>query len=374
MHEAVRTFLATASRPAAIEPGELPIQLQSGNYSLEVAGGRLTLHAWDRDRNVVRRIRAIKSATPIRLQLEVERFGKKPGLLDIVDMQKPSAHSVGKRAMRSHARERLRRSLMRQYPGWQVEELSSEADLEHSLSPAYPRGLIKRGKVAWAAIVAPEEAIDVDGVLSFGLIWLNYVRQRERKLTVEGLALFVPEGRQQNTCLRLLHLDPSVANYKVFIYGEGFEDAVDLKDHGNVDSNLPVSPLSRPIPHWLQELAVEPGVETVVGPEGLVQFRVNGLEFANWDGARLRCGIETQRSASASTVRDAKYVANELRRLRSSEAADRNNALFLRNPEAWLESCIRRRIAEVDAGLLTAPVHGQVPAVLTGQRGVIDLL
>lgn len=105
-----------------------------------------------------------------------------------------------------------------------------------------------------------------------------------------------------------------------------------------------------------------------------MQFRVNGLEFANWDGARLRCGIETQRSASASTVRDAKYVANELRRLRSSEAADRNNALFLRNPEAWLESCIRRRIAEVDAGLLTAPVHGQVPAVLTGQRGVIDLL
>jgi hypothetical protein len=61
-------------------------------------------------------------------------------------------------------------SLRRQYSGWKLVELSTEPDLHHSLSPAYPRALLRRGTQAIAAIGAAEDAIDVDGVLSFGLI------------------------------------------------------------------------------------------------------------------------------------------------------------------------------------------------------------
>jgi hypothetical protein len=64
----------------------------------------------------------------------------------------------------------------------------------------------------------------------------------------------------------------------------------------------------------------------------------------------------------------------ELARLRSPDATDRRNPLYLRNPEAWLESQVRAHIQEIDASLLAAPIYGQVPAFAAADRGVLDLL
>ena len=66
--------------------------------------------------------------------------------------------------------------------------------------------------------------------------------------------------------------------------------------------------------------------------------------------------------------------ASELSRLRSVDAPDRRNPLYLRNPEAWLESQVRRHIQEIDSSLLPTPVYGQVPAFAAAERGVLDLL
>jgi hypothetical protein len=52
--------------------------------------------------------------------------------------------------------------------------LTREADLEHSLSPAYPRALLRQGTSGWAAIGFAPDAIHPDGALTFGLIWLDY--------------------------------------------------------------------------------------------------------------------------------------------------------------------------------------------------------
>src|SRR4029077_10688267 len=46
----------------------------------------------------------------------------------------------------------------------------------------------------------------------------------------------------------------------------------------------------------------------------------------------------------------------------------------LRNPEAWLESQVRRDIEAIDARLLSTPIYGQVPAFSATDRGVLDLL
>jgi hypothetical protein len=48
--------------------------------------------------------------------------------------------------------------------------------------------------------------------------------------------------------------------------------------------------------------------------------------------------------------------------------------LYLRHPEAWLESQVRAGIETIDSSLLPAPIYGQVPAFAAGERGVIDLL
>jgi hypothetical protein len=66
--------------------------------------------------------------------------------------------------------------------------------------------------------------------------------------------------------------------------------------------------------------------------------------------------------------------AVELARLRSPDATDRRDPLYLRNPEAWLESQVRAHIQEIDASLLAAPIYGQVPAFAAADRGVLDLL
>ncbi|HUS08491.1 MAG TPA: hypothetical protein VMZ52_19455, partial [Bryobacteraceae bacterium] len=67
-------------------------------------------------------------------------------------------------------------------------------------------------------------------------------------------------------------------------------------------------------------------------------------------------------------------LARELARMRSHRAVDRQNSLYQRYPELWLESRVRTFIQEVDASLQAAPIYGQVPAFAGGERGVIDLL
>jgi hypothetical protein len=145
-----------------------------------------------------------------------------------------------RRASRMVLREQLRNWLTRQFPGWRVVGLTSETDMEHSLSPVYPRAMVRRGGAAWAAIAAPAEADAVDGLLTYGLIWLDYLRRREVRLAVEGLALFMPSGREKQTCLRLRHLHPKAAKWAVFGYDdEGHEQLLsDPLSDGNLDTHI----------------------------------------------------------------------------------------------------------------------------------------
>jgi len=194
-----------------------------------------------------------------------------------------------------------------------------------------------------------------DGVLTFGLIWLDYLRRREPELAMHGLILYLPAGAEKTTCLRLLFLDPAAALYSAFVYGQqGLEEKIDLRDCGNLDTHL--EPYRRSLAQPM------PGVETIDRGDGELSFRVHGLEFARTTpGSEPRSGLRAKRAA-------------ELARLRSPDAADRRNPLYLRNPEAWLESQVRAHIQEIDASLLSAPIYGQVPALAAADRGVLDLL
>ena len=98
--------------------------------------------------------------------------------------------------------------------------------------------MLRQGTKGWAAIGAGPDA-DSNGVLTFGLIWLDYLRSRERRLTIEGLALFLTAGRERTTCLRLRWMNPNAAQFQVFVQGEdGFEDRADLADYGNLETRL----------------------------------------------------------------------------------------------------------------------------------------
>jgi hypothetical protein len=194
-------------------------------------------------------------------------------------------------------------------------EISSEPDLEHSLSPAFPRAFVKKGAKGWAAIASDRAGHEPAHALTFGLIWLEHLRRREPRVTVEGLALFLPEGAGLTTCLRLRHLNRRAAQYAVFLYSpEGFVSRLDERDWGNLETRL------------------------------------------------------------AARSADGNQAAADRNSAVPARSPDSFNPFRRRNPELWLESQVRASIAEIDADLMPSPLYGQVPSFAGGERGIADLL
>jgi hypothetical protein len=371
----IEAFLKNARQPALLEPGEELLALTADNFALDLRGERLNLQAWDRTRNLSRRITAIKDSGTGRIELIVERFPKREGQLYLVDLSRRAGADLGRRSGKLVFRERFRLFLRRQFPEWDLAELSAEANLEFSLSPAFPRAFLRHGQHGWAAIACPPEG-DASALLAFGLIWLSYLRARERRLTVEGLALYVPVGHERSTALRLLCLSAAAARFEVFTYTEeDFIAAVDPRDHGNLDTRL--KPCSRPAPNesaaW-RAIAGLPAVERVARHDGSTSLRVRGIEFAELSGSELFFGMTERRPAREHHISEIERLVEELDRARCPEAADRDHPLYRQFPEAWLESQARAEIETLDASLRRDPIYGQVPAFAGGERGVLDLL
>src|SRR5205807_1357935 len=122
-----------------------------------------------------------KEISTSRLEMAVERFARREGQLFLLDLARRSGSELGRRSNRLMFRERFRLFLRRQFPEWKLAVLSAEANLEFSLSPAFPRAFLHHGQHGWSAIACPPEG-DAGSLLSFGLIWLSYLRARERRL------------------------------------------------------------------------------------------------------------------------------------------------------------------------------------------------
>lgn len=377
---AIRKFLRDSRRPALLEAGEEPLELRPGSYLLEWRGGWLMLQAWSETANLVRRITGMCEQKPGRLELTIQRFGNRPGRLLLADLERGDRVAIRRQGLRLLLRERLRRALHRQFPDWRIAELSAEPNLEDSLSPVYPRALLRKGKQGWAALMSPEHAGAASGALSFGLVWLDYLRRRERRLAVEGLILFLPDGLECATCLRLPWLSPEAGRFHVFVYSEeGGEEAVDPADHGNLetvleDQNAPRPDRPQHLEDWVERLRRLPAVEVVRCNDGNLSLRVQGLEFARLTGSSLRFGLQRRTCADQAHLDEIERLARELARLRRPDAADPANPIFRLQPERWLESQVRANIQRVDAALLAEPVYSQVPAFAGGERSVIDLL
>jgi len=262
IHLAVQSFLDSCGQPVCFEPGDPPLPIRPGGYRLGVESGRLTLQVWSESRNVVRRIVGIRSQKPGRLEVDVVRFPKRQGSLLLIDLGRGGAGTgVPRLASRMALRERLRLFLQRQFTGWRIMEVSSEAALEHTLSPSYARASVVRDGCCWAVLASPDEAAAADHALTFGLIWHDYLRRRERKALVEGLCLLLPQGKHLTACLRIAWLNPNAARFVVFTYdGPDWEEQVEIAAHGNLDTEIPVA--HGPPPRAASENADEAWLES----------------------------------------------------------------------------------------------------------------
>lgn len=375
----VEEFLAGSKEPALLEPGEDLFPLTPENYTLEMRGSRLTIDAWDKMRNVTRRIVGAQQSAAGRMELTVERFAKRQGSAYLLDLARRAGADAGRRSERLVFRERFRLMLRRQFTEWTLAEISAEPNLEYSLSPSFPRAFLRHGHSGWAAIGCPPEA-DAAAALTFGLIWLSYLRERERRVAIEGLAIYAPAGRERSAALRLRHLDSTAARFALFTYTPRDQVlGVDPQDCGNLDTRL--EPCCRVVAdheHAWRPVLQHPAVESVTRHDGRVSLRVRGVEFAMLEGSDLRFGLNpraaSRRAATHRHLNEILRLVDELDRARSADPESREHPLYRQFPEAWLESQARKCLDTIDASLRRDPVYGQVPAFAGGDRGVVDLL
>src|SRR5690349_7310043 len=128
---AIEAFLKQAREPALLEPGEELLPLTGDNFALALCGERLTLQAWDRNRNLTRRVLEVAESSAARMELAVERFAHRQGQLFLLDLKRRGGAEAGRRSGRLVFRERFRLFLRRQFPEWKLAELSAEANLQY---------------------------------------------------------------------------------------------------------------------------------------------------------------------------------------------------------------------------------------------------
>ncbi len=374
LRDVVERFVAGAGQPAVLDPGEEPLRLFPDQWGISEWNGRLVLQAWDAERNLVRKIVGIKDQARDRISLITERFPKAQGELRITDLAAPHGIELERRSSRIAFRDRFRLMLMREFPDWRLVEASSEPNLEQSLTPAYVRAFLRKGSQGMAAMAAAPDALDPAGVVSFGLIWLAYLRRREKPHPIQTLLLFLPVRNERDAVARAAVINPAAAECRVYVFDDRDRvGAVDFSDAGNVDSTLP--PCRRPAapnsePPEFPDLS---GADRVEQSDGSISLRIRGLEFARWSAGKLTCGIARRKRCTMEMV---VAMAREVSRVRSDGNldVDRQHPLYTQYPEGWLESQVRADPQAVDASLLPAPLYGQVPVFSGPDRGMIDML
>lgn len=380
MLAAIKTFVSICRRPAALEYGERPVALRAGEYALEVRSGKLWLEAWNETRSLSRRILGIdRTATGI-LDCSIQRFGGRPGKLTILDLERPQTLHRALRGVRDGFAEQFRRMLSRQFPAWEIPFLSSSPDLSRSFSSVFPRAWLTRGNRQLAALACPSAENERD-LLSFALIWHDYVCRQYKPGAHAALCLFLPENSGKLTASRLRRLTGRSLDARLLLFNEhGSAGEVDARDLGNVETH--VAPLYKPpqldgtFTELLSKLNGIPGVGYSPELNGSIAIRFRGLEFARIEPDRLVLGIEEPRELATCQTGDVATFAAHLADL----AVDSRRCAAFDAPapemfiERWLESSVRSNLSLIDPSLLPDPVHGQVLTQAGCDRDLIDLL
>jgi hypothetical protein len=368
------------------EDGEWLAELAGLHCELRRQGKNSLVHLWSDERNLTRRVLRVKEHSENQIILEVQRFGRaKPGRLEFL---RTDSHRSPGRITREQFRARFHRLLAERFPDAVIDSLTAAPDLEHSFSGLYVRGQMHEGSRAWAllAVSPSEDAAAIEGILAFGLLWLDWTRAHSDRRAVEGFRLFVPEGSSRPLRERVLALSPA-ARTEIYEFSEpeARMQKMDPADAGNLESWLVSrceieSALTGARDAVARVRGMVPGTADVIEarvPAGTKEVALcfRGLEFARWtrDGLFFGLGDAREPVTSATEPR----LERLIRRLdlhRSALADDANHPLYRAAPERWLETLALADSTRLDAQLNPAHLYPQVPALAAGDRGVLDLL
>ena len=401
--EMVEAYITEHPAAAVLEDGRVLFDMRSARYSVAESHGRCVLQLWSEERNLVRTVVAVQHRAAC-LRLMTRRIGAaKPVALELSPTSERRTPTAREASRRQYLR-RLERVLMRSFPDWKTAGMRAATDLEHSFGPAYVRGHLLRGTTAEAVIgvSADESTAMVDGILTLGLLWLDYCREHSIHKRGSGarhyggLKVIVPLGAAQTTAERMVWLNHGAAAFQLFTLDERSEELVevDFRDAGNVESRL--------VHAFDVSAALEraqAGVDRVLSlvpaaARGRIELRarsatevgllLHGLEFARVRNGASVHSFEREEEISFGAGANETKLNDEteplcrqlLTRLFLSRQPDgeHTDPLFRLQPERWLESRLRTNLEEFLSGLQAKFLYSQVPAISSGERGMLDLL
>jgi hypothetical protein len=385
LKEEIELFLLEQARPLLSEPGHNVIDLSASSYELSFQHGKLLWHIWNENTNVVRQITGIAISKPNRLVLRYQPFGRgSESTLALTDSRATSAQ-LDRRGRRTQYARTLRRWLHQLCPQWKVQELSTEPDLGRSFSGRYVRAWITRGRQAWAVIGSGESESNSrsDDMIAYGLLWLDWLRNRHPSHVVEGLKMFLPHHAGELTRNRMAWLSPGAAKWELYETGFGTGDEIrqcDPADFGNLKTSLTsLIDLNRPSTA-VQELveaatASSPGLEVRQGHGGYRHWSVHGLMIARERPHGTVFGLgRTETPLRQENVKEFEALVRRVSTIRRADSPNASHPINRIQPERWMESLIRRRLEQLEPDLTTGVVYEQAPAISGTARGVLDLL
>lgn len=387
----IEEFLANAPHSVVVEDGEMLFDLSTAKYSVSSARDKCVLEMWSEERNHVRRVEGAELKNGV-LRLSVKKFGQARHHKLEICSERDRRTRAAKRTARSAYQRLLERVLGREFPDQALEKkrLSAATDLQHSFGPAYIRGLLRKGRSAWAVlgVASGETSATIDGALTVGLLWLDYCRhQSADRGAVEGLKIFTPAGSSETLRARGANLNAKVRIFELHERDETLRE-FDPADGGNIATRLvhcPNEPAARErfAETILKLTAIVPAAEVVVASASEVGFRLHGLEFAR---ARTGPGSSFARQQQitfgagrfevALTDDNEEQFRDLMKRVAASRrpAGDKRDPLWRLQPERWLESMVLADITAVDATLDPSFVYSQVPAFSASDRAMVDVL
>lgn len=271
--------------------------------------------------------------------------------------------------------------------GFKVELAVSARNDRQNLSGIQTRLLIKdRGrKFAGVGIAECELQHSIDASLGAGLIWVDELKRRTRR--VDGLMIFVPRPETLAVRLIALRISAWTSLYRID-EAKGTVSPVAPVDQGDLNDSFRNA--SRRA-HWPRPGMLPPSaamlVESVrkLAPDdiqthhrgGRVLLSIRGLEIARVSirSQRVEFGLgEERQKLQRNNEPELAELVRQTISHRRPESRFRNEVTYRYQPERWLESIIAKDVACLDSSLDPRYAYSQVPTYRGEQRTFIDVL
>lgn len=382
LQDALREF--SAAGPAELRDNGVRVaSLSSLSWEIRGHSEKPLLHLWSEHHNLTRRVLAITDHSEQRLSLAVECFGRsKPDRLDFLRTQfERNEADLGKEAFT----QAIRRFCERQFPDDSLESLTTAADLEHSLSGSYVRGLLRRGREVWALFAVPDglDSQDAARSLTFALLWYERLQSSANHKNICGIRMLLPRGG----AFSIAHMLPALRTdlkIQLFERDNTMEtlSRIEPADVANFSSHLVplrqtqmlVQRARQDIVRWLPSDTKPCSFHAnVAAGEVVVRFR--GLSCLRWHESGIHFGARDMRTSLVpGKERQIAEMFRQLETCRNPLASDARQPLFRMQPERWLEFLVSEDVTRVDAMLDEGFAYSQVIAASGNEHGILDVL